>query len=296
MRVFVTGASGFIGSAVVQDLLKAGHQVVGLARSETSAQAIKAAGAQVLRGSLEDLESLRQGAAESDGVIHLGFIHDFSKFKENSEIDRRAIEAMGSVLAGSQRPLVVTSGVAHVVSGRVATEQDVRVPSPQLPRVSEETGIAMAKKGVRTSIIRLAPTVHGEGDHGFVPMVIGMAREKGVSAYIGEGQNRWAAVHRLDAATLFRLAFEKAAPEAMYHGVAEEGIEFKKIAEIIGKQLHLPVVSKSPAEAPEHFGWFTSFAGIDCATSSVITREQLGWKPTHLTLLEDLAQPYYFKK
>lgn len=292
MRVFVTGATGFVGSAVVQDLIQAGHQVLGLARSDASAAALTALGATVHRGQLEDVDSLRSGAAAADGVIHTGFIHDFSRFKENCEIDRRAIGAMGEALAGTGRHLVVTSGTALLAPGSVATEETAAPASSAIPRVSEQTALSM--DGVSASVVRLPPSVHGDGDHGFVPILIGMARAKGVSAYVGDGQNHWPAVHRLDTGRLYRLVLEKAVAGARYHGVAEEGIAFREIAQVIGKRLGLPIVSKSPEEAEEHFGWFAHFASINNQAASAKTRDVLGWQPTHPGLIEDLDRPVYF--
>jgi len=297
MRVFLTGATGFVGSGIVPELIAAGHQVIGLARSDAGAKSLAAAGAHVHRGDLEDLDSLRSGAAASDGVIHAGFIHDFTRFKEVCETDRRAIDALASALAGSERPLLVTSGTALVSPGRLATEEMVPASGPTaIPRIaSEEAAIAAAARGVRVSLVRLSPSVHGDGDHGFVPTLIRIAREKGVSAYVGDGLNRWTAVHRLDTARLYRLAVEKGAAGARYHGVAEEGIAFRDIAEAIGRGLNIPVVSKSREEAADHFGWFAHFASLDCPASSKLTQERLGWRPTQLTLIEDLERGTYFK-
>jgi nucleoside-diphosphate-sugar epimerase len=294
MRVFVTGATGFIGTAIVQELISAGHQVLGLARSDAAASALTAARAEVHRGDLEDLDSLRSGAAASDGVIHAGFIHDFTRFKEVCEVDRLAIETIGNVLAGSGRPLIVTSGAALVSPGSLAAETIIPPFNPAWPRASEQAADAAAALGVRASVVRLSPSVHGDGDlHGFVPILINIAREKGVSAYIGEGHNRWNAVHRLDAAHLFRLALEHAVAGRRFHGVGEEGIAFKAIAEAIGKQLNIPVTSVSPEAAATHFGWVGGIVALDCPASNQLTREGLNWHPTQPTLLADLEQGIY---
>jgi nucleoside-diphosphate-sugar epimerase len=295
MRIFVTGASGFVGSAVVKELIGAGHAVVGLARSDASAAAIAAAGAEVHRGSLEDTDSLKAGAAAADSVIHTGFNHDFSRFAENCELDRRAILALGDALAGSDRPLLVTSGVGLLPPGRTVVEDDAVPATAPTPRIATEQAAAvLAERGVRVSVVRLPPSVHGEGDHGFVPIVIGMARKAGVSAYVGEGQNHWPAVHRLDAARLYRLAIEKGAADPRYHAVAEEGVAFREVATVIGRHLGLPVVALTAEEGAEHFGWFAHFAAIDSIASSARTRQKLGWEPVETGLLPDLDSGHYF--
>ena len=294
MRVFLTGATGFIGTAVVRELMDGGHQVLGLARSDAGAKSLVAVGADVHRGSLEDLDSLRRGAAAADGVIHTAFIHDFSNYGPAAEADRRAIETLGGALAGSDRPLIITSGTLLAQrQGSLATEEDV--PNPSFPRKSEEAALALAARGVRTSLLRLPPSVHGKGDHGFVPRLISIAREKGVSAYISDGLNRWPAVHRLDAARLYRLVLEKGTARATYHGVADEGVPTREIAEVIGRHLNVPVVSKSSEEAADHFGWIAHFFGIDAPASSAQTQERLGWRPVQPGLIADLNAERYFE-
>jgi nucleoside-diphosphate-sugar epimerase len=299
MRVFVTGATGFIGSAVVQELQRTGHQVVGLARSDSSAAALAAAGAQVHRGSLEDLDSLRAGADASDGVVHLGYIHDFSKMEDNARVDRAAIETLGTALAGSCRPLVIASGTLMLApAGQTATEADAGDPANAAGgarRRNEHLLLSLADRGVRSASVRLTPTVHGEGDHGFVPILIGVAREKGVSGYVGEGACRWPAVHRLDAALLFRLALEKAPAGTVLHGVAEEGIAVRAIAEVIGRHVGVPVESISPESAVQHFGFLGALLGLDSPASSVLTRERFGWRPQQPGLIRDLDHGHYFE-
>jgi nucleoside-diphosphate-sugar epimerase len=288
MRVFVTGATGFIGTPVVKELIAAGHEVLGMARSDEGAKSLAALGADVQRGSLEDRESLRQGAAASDGVIHLAFIHDWSNFVENCEIDCRAIETLGSVLAGSDRPLVVTAGTAGLGGpSQVATEDMVVPPDFPFPRVSEQTALSL--KGVRASIMRL-PQVHNPAKQGLITPAIEVYREKGVCAYIGDGLNRWPAAYVLDVARLYRLAIEKAEPNAKYHAVAEEGVSMRAIAEAIGRRLKLPVKSISMEEAGAFFGWLAMFAGRDMPASSARTRQQLGWEPTGPGLIADLEE------
>jgi nucleoside-diphosphate-sugar epimerase len=291
MRIFVTGATGFVGSAVVPEIIKAGHQVLGLTRSDAGAKSLSAAGAQVHRGELTDLESLRKGAAMSDGVIHLAFIHDFSKFQENCEIDRRAIEALGSVLAGSNRPLVVTTGTAGLgAPGQLATEDTDVPPNFPYPRVSEQTALSL--KGVKASVVRL-PQVHDPVKQGLVTYLIAVAREKGVSAYVGEGRNRWSAAHVSDVARLYKLVLENNEAGAKYHAVAEEGVSMRDIAEAIGRGLKIPAKSVSPEEAQSHFGWLAMFATHDLQASSAITRKKLGWNPTGPGLIADLEQMRY---
>lgn len=287
MRVFVTGATGFIGSAIVKELLEAGHQVLGLARSDSGAKAVAAAGAEVHRGSLEDLESLKQGATGVDGVIHTAFIHDFTDFAANAATDKAAIEAMTTALAGSNKPLIVTSGCLGL-----ATEE--ALPHADFPRKSEQVGLTAVARGVRAMVIRLPPSVHGDGDHGFVPALIKLAREKGCAIYVAEGQSLWPAGHRLDVAKLYRLALEKGSAGAVFHGVADEGIATRQIAEIIARRLNVPAVSKTPDEAAAMLGFIGRVLGMGGLSSSRLTQERLGWKPTHPGLVEDLEQGTYF--
>jgi nucleoside-diphosphate-sugar epimerase len=286
MHVFVTGATGWVGSAVVKELISAGHRVTGLARSGDKARQLSASGATVVQGTLEELATLRSVASGVDAIIHTAFNHDFARFIESCEQDRQVIEAMGSVLEGSSRPLLVTSGLLGVPRG--GSEQDGA--SPNSPRKSEPAARALAARGIRAATIRLAPSVHGIGDWGFVPMLIGIAREKGVSAFIGDGTNAWAAVHRDDAARVYRLALEQGATEPVYHAVAEEVVPFRTIAEAIGRGLGVPVESRER----EHFGWFAHFASTDMSASAQRTRELLGWKPEGPTLLSELSGPEYF--
>jgi nucleoside-diphosphate-sugar epimerase len=287
MRVFVTGATGFIGSTVVRELIDAGHQVFGLARSDAGVKSLIAVGAQAHQGDLEDLESLRSGTAAADAIIHTAFRHDWTRFAESCELDKRAIEAIGAVLQGSSRPFIVTSGVG-VAQGRAATEDDPPLSSPSLPRVSEVTAVALMERGVCASVMRL-PQVHNTVKQGLVTPLIAIARAKGVSAYVGEGHNRWPAAHVADVARLYRLALEKGTAGTRYHAVAEEGVALKDIATAIGHSLNVPVISISPEQAQEHFGFFGFFAGRDSPVSGARTREQLGWNPTGPTLLTDLA-------
>jgi nucleoside-diphosphate-sugar epimerase len=292
MRVFVTGGSGFIGSAVVRELIGAGHDVVGLARSDAAAAALAAKGVEVHRGDLEDLDGLRAGAQASDGVIHLAFIHDFSDYARAAQIDRGAIEALGEALAGSDRPLVVASGIAVVSPGRVVTEDEAA--SPESPRASEVAALAFTNRGVRVSVVRLPPTVHGEGDHGFVSSLIDIARDRGVSAYPGDGSNRWPAVHRFDAAHLFKLALEHAPTGAVLHAVDEEGVPVRDVAEVIGAHLKLPVSSVPVDEAANHFGWLGLIFALDVPASSTLTQRRFDWHPVQPALITDLDKGHYF--
>lgn len=303
MRVFVTGASGWIGSALVPELIAAGHRVTGLARSEASAAALAVAGADVQRGTLDDLDVLRSAATTSEGVVHLAFKHDIAfsgDFQGAADADRRAVETFGEALAGTNRPLIIASGLLGVVAGRVATERDE--PAAQaLGAMDTRVGtarvtVALESRGVRSGVVRLSPTVHGRGDNGFVSLLVAGARAKGVSGYIADGGNRWPAVHRNDAAPLFRLALEKAPAGAVLHANAEEGVTTRAIAEVIGRNLGLPVVSVAPADAAEHFGFLAGFFGLDSPASSARTRELLGWQPTELGLIADLDEGHYFQQ
>jgi nucleoside-diphosphate-sugar epimerase len=297
MRVFVTGATGFIGSAVVRELLDAGHEVVGLARSDQGAVAVAAAGAAVHRGDLEDLDSLRRGAAGADGVIHTAFNHDFTVSRSDAaRTDGRAVEAMAEALAGSDRPLVITSGTGGLAPGRLATEDTpIDVGRDMMGRYGvEEMAVTFVRRGVRPSVVRFPPTVHGRGDHGFIAILIDLARRRGVSAYPGDGANRWPAVHRLDAAHLFRLALESAPAGARLHGVGDEGIAVRDIAEVIGRTLELPVRPIPLEQANDHFGFLGAFFSLDCPASSAQTRKLLGWRPVQPGLIADLEQGHYF--
>jgi len=290
MRVFVTGSTGFIGAALVTELIAAGHQVLGLCRSQDKAAALTAAGAEVHQGSLEDLESLQTGIARSDGVIHLAFNHDFSKFVANCEHDRQIIKTLGAALAGTKRPLLVTSGtgLANTVPGQPAREDNATVPSNVIPRAASEEGVAsLVADGVNVSVVRL-PQVHDPVKQGLITAFIQIILQKGVAAYVGDGRNRWPAAHVLDVARLYRLALEKAEPGAKYHAVAEEGVALKDIAEVLGRRLKVPVKSLTPEEAPAYFGWLAMFAGRDSPASSELTRRKLGWEPRGPGLLEDL--------
>ncbi|MDX3853124.1 SDR family oxidoreductase [Streptomyces sp. AK02-01A] len=306
MRVFITGASGWIGSAVVPELIGAGHQVVGLARSDASAAALTEAGAEVRRGTLDDLDTLRSAAAESDGVIHLAFKHDIAfsgGFADAADADRHAIDTFGEALAGSDRPFLIAAGTLGLAPGQVVTEQDGQASDPvgghpadgpAKRRANAHATVALADRGVRSSVVRLPPTVHGDGDQGFLATVVAIARERGVSGYIGDGTNRWPAVHRSDAAHLFRLALEKAPAGSTLHAVAEEGVPIRTVAEVIGRHLGLPVAPVSPDDAAGHFSWLADFLGLDSPASSAYTRELLAWQPTQPGLLDDLGKGHYF--
>ena len=296
MRVFITGAAGFIGTATTRELIANGHQVVGLARSDANVAALKAAGAEVHRGSLEDLDSLRKGAKDTDGTIHLAFIHDFAKFAENGQIDKRAIEAMGDVLVGTNKPFIVTSGTALIAPGTVATEEMRRDADAHLPRVSEQAGLTYAKRGVRAMAIRL-PQVHGEkGKAGLISYLVEGARAKGSAAYIGDGSQRWSAAHRLDVARLYRLALENGTVDGIYHAVGEEGVPMRQIIEVVGRALDVPVISIKLEQAGDYYGPLAMFAGLDIPASSALTQKWLGWKPKEIGLIADIGQPNYFAR
>jgi len=293
MRVFVTGATGFIGQAVVKELARNGHSVLGLARSDEKAAQLAKLGADALQGDLEDHASLTKGVMACDATIHLAFVHDFSRYAQANDIDRAAIAAMLDVLAGTHKPFIGTSGTAMATPGRTATEDDPpNTDGHALRAKAEELVVTSASRGIRTAVVRLAPTVHGEDDKGFVPMLVDIAREKGVAGYIGDGANRWSAVHRTDAARLYRLAVEKGAAGVRFHGVAEEGIAMKTIAEAIGRGLGVPTKSIAPADAQAHFDFLARFAGVDCPTSSAITQKALGWTPSGPDLASDIAKHY----
>jgi nucleoside-diphosphate-sugar epimerase len=295
MRVFITGAAGFIGDATTKELIANGHQVLGLARSDANAEALRKLGAQVHRGDLHDLDSLRKGAKETDGTIHLAFIHDFSKFVENGQIDKRAIEAMGDVLEGTNKPFIVTSGTAMIAPGVAVTEDMRRGAGAFSPRVSEEAGLAYAARGVRAMAIRL-PQVHGEkGKAGLISYLVEGARQKGSAAYVGDGRARWSAAHRLDVARLYRLALEKGTADGIYHAVGEEGVPMRQIIEVVGRALNVPVVSIKLEDAGDYYGPLAMFAGIDMPASSALTQARLGWKPKEIGLIADIGQPGYFE-
>ena len=304
MRVFVTGASGWVGSAVVPELIDAGHQVTGLARSQASAAALTDAGAEVVRGTIDDLDTLRSAAAASDGIIHLAFMHDLAfsgGFEAAAEADRRAVETFGEVLAGSGRPLVIASGTLGLALGRVATERDGLGPAPaeigrgpQIRRDTARLTVSLADRGIRSAVLRLPPTVHGDGDHGFMATLVKVDTDQGVSGYIGDGSNRWPAVHRFDAAHLFRLAVENAPAGSTLHAIADEGVPMRAVAEVIGRHLGLPLASVAPGDAAAHFGWLGAFLALDSPASSELTRELMGWQPAQHGLLDDLDKGHYF--
>jgi nucleoside-diphosphate-sugar epimerase len=295
MNVFVTGATGWVGSHVIEELKASGHTVTGMARSDEGAAKLEAKGIAVHRGSLEDLASLSAGARAADAVIHTAFNHDFSKFAENGANEQKAIEALGDALAGTGKPLVVTSGVGLIAPGRLVSEDDARDPSTPFPRDPETIAASVAKRGVKVSIIRLPPSVHGTGDHGFVPSIIGIARQHGKSAYVGDGTNRWCGVHVRDAARVFRLALEKAADFAIYHAVEDpEGLTFRELATIIGTHLNVPVVSLTGDDIAAHFTWMAHFAPTDMRASSEKTQAALGWTPQEPTLRADIDSVAYF--
>lgn len=295
MRVFVTGAAGFIGTETTKELIAHGHHVVGLARSDANAAALEKLGAEVHRGSLQDLDSLRSGAKGVDGVIHLAFIHDFTKFAENGAIDKAAIEAMGEVLAGTNKPFIVTSGTGLIAPGVLITEEMRRDSSPHVPRVSEQAGLAFAKRGVRAMTIRL-PQVHGaDGKAGLITYLLELARQKGAAAYVGDGSERWAAAHRSDVARLYRLALENGTADGIYHAVGEEGVVMREVIEVIGRALSVPVISIKKEDAGDYYGPLTMFAGLDMPASSALTQQRLGWTPTGIKLIADIGQPGYFK-
>lgn len=294
MRVFVTGATGFVGSAVVNELLSAGHQVLGLARSEENAAMLTTLGADVHRGDLQDLDSLKAGATATDATIHCAFIHDFAKFAENGQIDKRAIEAMGDALEGTNKPFIVTSGTGLIAPGVVVTEDMRREASPHVPRVSEQAGLAYASRGVRAMAMRL-PQVHGkEGKAGLISYLVESARRKGVAAYTGDGSYRWSAAHVLDVARVYRLALEKGTADSIYHAVGEEGVSMLQVTEIIARAVGVPLVSIKKEEAGDYFGPLAMFAGLDMPASSVLTQQRLGWKPTEIGLIADIGRPGYF--
>jgi len=295
MRVFVTGAAGFIGTATTKELIANGHEVLGLARSDANAGALEKLGAKVHRGSLEDLDSLRKGARDTDGTIHLAFIHNFSKFSENGQIDKRAIEAMGDVLEGTNKPFIVTSGTGLIAPGKVATEDMRPAGGVHAARVSEQVGLGYASRGVRAMAIRL-PQVHGgDGKAGLITFLLDIARQKGVVTYVGDGSDRWPSAHRLDVARLYRLALEKGVADRVYHAVAEEGVPMRQVAEVLGRAFNLPVTSIKKEEAGAYYGPLAMFAGLDVPASSAKTQAELGWKPTEIGLIADIGQPHYFK-